>query len=166
MEENTITIDDLKKQIEELKSIQDMNKLLISLHPLDAYKVIRDIIKPKTNALILKAKIDDIESYKEFQAIQQEARNMFQTSQRKPNVGEVHEMISSMMQPMYNILVRMISKVDDELGRAELAINTLEERAGIDLTNFNVIAEEATNDTTRNDEQGEQKSPAGNGENS
>ena len=60
--------------------------------------------------------------------------------------------------------VRMISKVDDELGLVEQAVNTIEERLEISKTDFNVLKEEITDDATRNDEQGEQESTTGVGE--
>ena len=54
---------------------------------------------------------------------------------------------------MYGIAIRMISKVDDELGRVEVAINMIEEHLGLSVTKFE--EEGDSNDTTESsNEQG------------
>ena len=57
---------------------------------------------------------------------------------------------------MYGILLRMINKLDDELGKVESAVNINEEHNGISVTKFN--EEVNDNDTTKsNNEQGSEE---------
>lgn len=58
---------------------------------------------------------------------------------------DVNNISNKVAMKYYNIAVRMICKVDDELGRAEEAINIIEDRLGLIRTSFK---EELDNDTT------------------
>lgn len=154
----------IEQTVKEVQSIKELNDFLHRLHPADAYKAIRDIVQPKSNRMLRDAKDNDIEQYQIFQDIQQEAKQMWNFMHKTATIEDVQELIAENINRYYNILVRMISKVDDELGLVEQAVNTIEERLEIPKTDFNVLKEEITDDATGNDEQGEQESTTGVGE--
>lgn len=140
----------LEETIREFTSLKDLNEFLTKLHPSDAYKAIRDIVQPKTNMMVMREQRDKTEDYKQFQAIQQEAKKIFDYERKTATIFDVHQISTSIAQQvsqqMYRIAVRMISKLDDELGRVEQAVNTIEEHTGLSVTNF--VEEENNNDTT------------------
>jgi hypothetical protein len=154
----------IKRTVASCQTIKELNEFLQKLHPVDCYKVIRDVVDPKKNKMIRNDKQEHCEDYQVFQDIQLQAKQMWNYTNRQATIGDVQDLITSNISRYYNILVRMISKVDDELGLVEKAVNTIEERLEIPLTNFDVLKEEISDDATRNDEQGEQDSIAGNGE--
>lgn len=149
----------IKESISACTNMKELNDFLIQFHPNDAYKVIRDFIQPNTNMVIRHAKnaekntFDNAE-YRRFQEIQQEAKRMFDYFRRTATMFDLNQ-IAEMSQRYYSITVRMISKVDDELGKIEAAINRIEEHIGLDVTKFEEDGE--INDTTDGDKQGEQE---------
>lgn len=134
-------------------SLKDLNEFLTKLHPSDAYVTIRDIVQPKTNIIIKREQQSKTEEYQKFQAIQQEAKKIFEYERKNATILDVQNISNNVAKQFYGITVRMISMMDDELGKIEQAINRIEEHIGIDVTNFN--EEEHNNDTTESvDEQG------------
>lgn len=146
----------LEETIRSFKSLKDLNDFLIKLHPSDAYKAIRDIVHPGRNLIIKQEKDNATEEYQKFQSIQQEAKRIFDYEHKHATIFDVQQISTNIaqtiMQQMYGILVRMISKLDDELGKVESAVNIIEEHNEMSVTNFN--EEEDKNDTTEsNNEQ-------------
>ena len=152
--------DALKETIKSFTSLKDLNDFLVKLHPSDAYKAIRDIVQPKSNMLVRCEQKDKTEEYMRFQDIQQEAKRVFEYESKIATVFEVQQISTgiaqSIAQQYYAIAIRMISKLDDELGRVEQAVNTIEEHTGLSVTNF--VEEENHNDTTEsgNEQRGEE----------
>lgn len=144
--------------VEEIKGCTDLkslNDFLVKLHPSSAYTVIRDIVQPKTNLMVKKASMEEDKSeYQRFQDIKKQAKSVFEYERKTATIFEVNQISSSVAQRFYGITVRMISMVDDELGKVEQAINKIEEHLGIDVTNF---TKENENDTTEpsNEQRGE-----------
>lgn len=141
----------LEETVREFKSLKDLNDFLVKLHPSDAYKTIRDIIHPQTNLMIKREQNDKSEEYQKFQEIQQEAKKVFDYERKVATIFDVQNISTNIAQTVaqqfYGILVRMISKLDDELGRVEVAVNTIEEHNGMSVTKF--VEEEDKNDTTK-----------------
>ena len=74
------------------------------------------------------------------------------------NKRDVHGISRQISQEFYGICLRMISKLDDELGKVEAAVNRIEEHIGIDVTVFN--EEVNANDTAGIEhEQGIEETP-------
>jgi hypothetical protein len=132
------------------KSLKDLNDFLVKLHPSDAYKTIRDIVQPSTNMMIVREKKDSTEEYQRFQEIQQESKRIFDYERKTATIFDVQQVSTkvaqAVVQQYYNIAVRMISKLDDELGKVEATINTIEGHIGLDVTKFN--EEEVDNNGT------------------
>ena len=148
----------LKETVYSFKSLKDLNDFLTKLHPSDAYKTIRDIVHPQSSMMIIKEQKNATEEYKRFQDIQQEAKKVFEYENKSATIFDVQNISTNVaqvvMQKMYGILVRMISKLDDELGKVESAVNTIEEHNGLSVTKFDE-EEGDNNDTTRSgNEQG------------
>lgn len=139
----------LEETIKSFVSLKDLNEFLIKLHPSDAYKAIRDIVHPKTNIIIKREQQDKTEDYTRFQEIKQEAKRIFNYEHKTATIFDVQQISTSITQQisqqMYGIAIRMISKLDDELGKVEQAINTIEGHIGLNVTNF--VEEENNNDT-------------------
>lgn len=145
-----------------LKSVQtigELNEELKTLTAEDAYVAITDIVRPKSNTVVTNAKRNDTEGYQEFQAIKEQARSAYKEATRSATIDDVKAISGSMAQQFYGIVVRMISKVDDELGRVEQAVNTIEEHLGMSVTNFN--EECGANDTTESEHEQRVKKIAG-----
>ena len=142
------SIDEMKEVIKQdialMDNISDINDLLTKLHGSDAYYVITDIIKPQTNVVIQDAKNNDTEGYQTFQDIAQSAKKIFDYENKPAKIGDISNMVyktqvelSKTIKEMYGIAVRMISVLDDEIGKIEVAVNRIEEHIGLDVTNFN-----------------------------
>lgn len=136
----------LKETITSFTSLKDLNEFLIKLHPSDAYKAIRDIVQPKTNIIVRNEQKNKTEDYQKFQNIQQEAKRIFEYEHKMATIFDVQQIATGIAQQMYGIAIRMISKVDDELGKVEVAVNTIEEHLGLSVTKFE--EEGDNNDTT------------------
>lgn len=147
----------LKETITGFKALKDLNDFLVKLHPTDVYNIIKDYIHPTTNFIVNRAKEEDVEEYKRFQDIQQEAKKIFEYESKSATIFDVKQISTDIAQALtqrvYGILVRMVSKLDDELGKVESAVNIIEEHNGLSVTNFG--EEENNNDTTKSrNEQG------------
>lgn len=147
----------IKETVTSFKTLKDLNDFLLKLHPTDVYNIIKDYIHPTNNFLINRAKQEDVEEYKRFQDIQQESKKMFDYESKTATIFDVKQISTNIAQTlnqkMYGILVRMISKLDDELGKVESAVNIIEEHNGLSVTNFG--EEDNRNDTTESsNEQG------------
>lgn len=136
----------LAESVSDCNDLNELNDFLVKLHPSDAYKVIRDHVKPQNNMLVRRAKVDNVEWYQRFQDIQREAKRIFEYERKTATIFEVQQIASQTVQQYYGIAVRMIGKVDDELGKTEAAINRIEERLGMSVTKFNEDGD--GNDTT------------------
>lgn len=141
----------LKDTITSFTSIKDLNEFLIKLHPSDAYKAIRDIVQPKTNFIIRNEQKNKTEDYQRFQNIQQEAKKIYEYEHKHATIFDVQNIATGIAQQMYGIAIRMISKVDDELGRVEHTVNTIEEHLGLDVTKFEEECDYG--DTTKTDDE-------------
>lgn len=157
------TGEDIKKVVTDvLKSVQtikELNEELKTLTAEDAYVAITDIVHPKSNTVVVNAKRNDAEGYQEFQAIKEQARSAYKEATRSATVSDVRAISGAMSRQFYGIIVRMISKVDDELGKVEQAVNTIEEHLEMSVTNFN--EECVANDTTESKHEQRVKETAG-----
>lgn len=134
-------------------TLKDINDFLVKMHASDAYKIIRDVVQPKTNLIIRRANENDKEEYQRFQSIQQEAKNIFDYERKTATMFDVQQIASGISQQFYGITVKMISTLDDELDKVEKALNIIEEHIGLSVTQFD--KEEISNDTTESgNEQG------------
>lgn len=149
----------LHETITSFTKLKDMNEFLQRLVAGDAYKVIKDIVKPQSNALITDAKQNDVEEYQKFQDIQRASKAIYEW-ENTPSTHRDTQRISTQIasdtvQKFYNICVRMISTLDDELNEVEKAVNRIEEKIGLDPTNFEKENHDDTaklNDVQRSEE--------------
>lgn len=150
----------LAETIKGFESLKDLNEFLTKLHPSDAYKAIRDMVQPSTNFIVVRERKEATEEYKRFQDIQREAKKIFDYECKTATIFDVQQIslknAQAVTQQIYGILLRMISKIDDELGKVELAVNTIEEHNGLSVTKFD--EEVNNNDTTEHgNEQGSEE---------
>ena len=141
----------LKETVSSFTTLKDMNEFLQKLHESDAYKVIRDMIQPKTNLIVKRAKEEDIEQYQLFQDIQKQSKAVFDWERTQTTNGDAQniatQIASQVAQRFYGICLRMINTLDDELGKVEVAINRIEEHIGLEKTDFS--SKEDNHDTTK-----------------
>lgn len=144
----------LEEAVRSFSDLKSLNDFLLKLHPSSAYETIRDVIQPKTNLMIKRASQEEDKSeYQRFQDIKRESKKVYEYERKYATILEVQNISSAIANRLYGISVRMISLLDDELGKVEQAINTIEEHLGISVTKF-TKEESATNDTTElSDEQ-------------
>jgi hypothetical protein len=150
----------LVETIKGFESLKDLNDFLTKLHPSDAYKAVRDIVQPNSNFIVICERKEGTEEYKRFQDIQRESKRIFDYECKTATIFDVQQIslknAQAVTQQIYGILLRMINKLDDELGKVESAINTIEEHNGLGVTNFN--EEVNNNDTTEHgNEQGSEE---------
>lgn len=126
----------IKESINDCKDLNELNNFLVKLHPSDAHKVIRDHVKPQSNMLIRLARQNNVEWYQRFQDIQMEAKRIFEYERKTATIFEVQQIATQTAQQYYGIAVRMIGKLDDELGEIKAAINRIEEHIGMSVTKF------------------------------
>lgn len=126
----------LEESVKSCSNLDELNNFLIKLHPSDAYKVIRDHVRPQNNMLVRLAKTDNVEWYQRFQDIQRESKRIFDYERKTATIFDVQQIATETVKQYYAIAVRMIGKLDDELGGVEAAINKIEEHLGMDVTNF------------------------------
>ena len=141
----------LEDTIRSFKSLKDLNEFLTKLHPSDAYKAIRDIVQPNSNIMLTHEKQEKSEEYQKFQDIQREAKRIFDYERKTATIFDVQQISAqtaqTIAQQFYGITLRMINKLDDELGKVEAALNIIEEHNGLSVTKFNE-EENNNNDTT------------------
>lgn len=149
-----VTVDQMReiteRELMAIDNINDLNDMLSKLHGSDAYYAIINMIKPKNNIIIQAAKRDNEVEYQKFQDILMSAKKTFEYEDQLVKRGELIVNINKAIHrtdQMYGILVKMISIVDDELGKVEEAINRIEQHLGLDITQFEDIKGDAQNDT-------------------
>lgn len=146
----------LEEEVRGFDNLKSLNDFLTKLHPSSAYTTIRDIIQPKTNFMIRQAsQAEDKSEYQRFQEIQRQAKAVFDHERKTATIFEVNQISTAIAQRFYGITVRMISMVDDELGKVEQAINKIEEHLGLGVTNFEKENEDDT--TESSNEQGSEE---------
>lgn len=138
----------INETVKSFTNIKDLNDFLVKLHPSDAYKIIRDVVKPSSNMIVNSARIKKDAEYQRFQEISMQSKSVFEYEKKTATIFDVQQVSTSIAQRFYGITLRMISKLDDELGRVELAVNRLEEQVGLNITNFTFTSadEEIDND--------------------
>ncbi len=107
--------------------------------------------------MIRKQKDEELEEYQKFQEIQKQAKATFDYERKTATMFEVQQVAAGIAQKYYNIAVRMISLLDDELGRVESAVNTIEEKVGLPISKFEVKESDSNDTAEHNDEQGSEK---------
>lgn len=135
-----------------IDKVKTLVKKLGSMHPSDAYIVIRDVVNPKNNNIFSKCKLVSIETYQEFQDLQMKCKKSYEHDRTTATNYDVDSAVSK----AYGIILRMIRQTMDDnsnkFNKVAEAINKIEEHLGIGVTNF---GEEVENDTAEcNDEQG------------
>lgn len=126
----------LEESVKSCSNLDELNNFLVKLHPSDAYKVIRDHVRPQNNMLVRLAKTENVEWYQRFQDIHRESKRIFDYERKTATIFEVQQIATETVKQYYAIAVRMIGKLDDELGGIETAINKIEEHLGMGVTNF------------------------------
>lgn len=142
----------IKDDVEFLKKV---NEMLDSMDKSDAHTVIQKYIEPKSKIMarvssVLRA---DKKEYQKYQAIRIEARDSYLHDNKQAKMIDVDRAVSA----AYTIVVSMIGQLNRILMRQGEAINKIEERLGIEVTDF---IEEVKDDTTKHDDvQGDEDTP-------
>lgn len=113
--------------------VDEFMKKLTDTHRSVGYLAIRDCM---TKALMDNIRADK-NKYKEFQAIKQECEESWDYDHKTPNMLDLNRGLTN----LYGIVVKLIKAVQDShtqgLDEIRLAINKIEERVGIDPTDWN-----------------------------
>ena len=125
--------------------VDELTKFLSTLHPSDAYVIIRDTIVPAKNGKIKSCKSVDMYKYQVFQDLMQRCKQSFDHDRAFATNLDVDKAVSK----AYGIAMRTLrANMDMEQARFDKltqAINRIEERLGLDVTDFK---EGESNDTT------------------
>ena len=145
----------IDKKFEQIEGIGDaveytksLTQLLRMIHPSDAYKIITELIKPKNNFKIIKCKRDDVKVYQEFQDLMQNAKKSADHDKLPATMLDVDMACTK----VYGTTVLMIRTLNDtgnnRFTKITQAINRIEERLGMDVTDFK---EDDEDDSTNNE---------------
>ena len=144
--DNLTRIDGIENPVEYTK---ELKKFFDSMHPSDAYVIIRDTIVPAKNKRIQACKKEDMCTYQEFQAVVQECKKSFDHDRSLATNLDVDKAVSK----AYGIMARMLrANMDMEKVRFDKlteAINKIEGHLGLDVTDF---GEGDKNDTTEHED--------------
>ena len=139
-------IDNINDPVEYTK---EATKFLSTLHPSDAYAIIRDRVNPAHNRRIGMCKHEDVAAYQEFQDLKQKCKILFDHDRAPATNLDVDKAVSK----AYGIAMRTIrANMDMEQVRFDkltAAINKIEEHLGLDVTDF---GEGEGNDTTEHED--------------
>lgn len=131
--------EEFKKNINEtfsnVKTIEELNKVLDSMHPSDAHTVINDMLKNnlKIRKIINTARnADDKSQYQLYQHIKMSAKKSYEHDMTPARLIDV-DMVATRV---YTILLGMISEMNKILIKQEESINTIERKIGLDITDF------------------------------
>lgn len=142
----------IKDDTEFLKKI---NEMLDSMDKSDAHTVIQKYIQPNSK---IKARIShvlkaDVKEYQRYQAIRIEARDSYIHDNKQAKMIDVDKAVSA----AYTIVVSMIGQLNKILMKQGEAINKIEEKLEMEVTNF---IEEGKDDTAKHDDvQGDENTP-------
>lgn len=142
--------------------VNGLVKFLGTMHPSDAYAIIRDIVVPKKNKRISECKAQNIEMYQVFQNLMMECKASYDHDRSTATNLDVDKAVSK----AYGIAMRTLrANMDmekDRFDKVTKAINRIEERLGLDVTDF---GEGDDNDTTEYENaQGVKETAGGTGE--
>ena len=131
--------EEFKKNINEaldnVETIEELNKVLDSMHPSDAHTVINDMLKNnlKIRKIINTARnADDKSQYQLYQHIKMSAKKSYEHDMTPARLIDV-DMVATRV---YTILLGMISEMNKILIKQGEAINTIERKIGLDVTDF------------------------------
>ena len=131
--------EEFKKNINEtlnnVETIEELNKVLDSMHPSDAHTVINDMLKNnlKIRKIINTARIaDDKSQYQLYQHIKMSAKKSYEHDMTPARLIDV-DMVATRV---YTIMLGMISEMYKILIKQGEAINTIERKIGLDVTDF------------------------------
>lgn len=131
--------EEFKKNINEaldnVETIEELNKVLDSMHPSDAHTVINDMLKNnlKIRKIINTARnADDKSQYQLYQHIKMSAKKSYEHDITPARLIDV-DMVATRV---YTILLGMVSEMNKTLIKQGEAINTIERKIGLDITDF------------------------------
>ena len=142
-------------KVAEIEKIEDpvgytarTTAFLNTLHPSDAYAIIRDTVIPAKNKKISACRHENVEIYQAFQDLRQRCKASFDHDRSWATNLDVDKAVSK----AYGIAMRTLrANMDMEKVRFDKltsAINRIEEHLGLDVTDFR---EDEANDTTESE---------------
>lgn len=135
--------DAINKELTRITEIEDpveyttsMTKYLSQFHPSDAYVIIRDTVVPKKNQKLRECRLAKVETYQEFQDLERKCKESFDHDRAMATNLDVDKAVSK----SYGITMRALRAVmdmeKDRFDKLTSAINKIEERLGLDVTDF------------------------------
>lgn len=163
-EQATNVVDKVKDIVDKCKNLTELNTFLHTMHPYDAHIIIRDYVRPRTNEMVKKCAAEDVNVYQEFQDISLSSKRAYDILSKNVTAMEAGDISEQTAKKYYGIILRMIRTLNEEISSLESAINKIEERLGMEQTDF-IDKEDKTNDdsTEPNDEQGHTEDADSNG---
>lgn len=128
---------------------KELTKFLSKLHPSDAHVIIRDNVAPKKNKKLHECRFAKVEAYQEFQDLERRCKESFDHDRAVATNLDVDKAVSK----AYGISMRALRAVmdmeKDRFDKVTQAINRIEERLGLDVTDFR---EGDNNDSTKHED--------------
>lgn len=142
---NNETNPKLVKMLEEGK-IKEFLDTLDQTHASKVYEIIRDNITPRHIRMIKEASDSTNCYYQTFQDIKLKAKQSWDHDHKVATMADVDRACTN----LYGLVLRIIKSLSDgtirELGAVHLAINKIEEKLGIEITDWNAQPTDETND--------------------
>lgn len=145
-------LDNINEISDAVEYVKEMVKFLRTMHPSDAYDIVKDMT-PAKNKRVMVCKKADIKTYQDLQDLMMECKKSYQHD----NDFATNLTVDKAVSKAYGMTLRMIrANMDIEKSRFDKvtsAINRIEERLGLEPTDFS--GEDDDNDSTINEnEQG------------
>ena len=162
MSQQEQVMEQIKKELESLKTAKEIYDYISGMHPSDVYTILSTIVKPKITRsgmgkLINECKATNPDLYAMFKELQMKATASHNHDISTPRMIDVDRAVSK----AYSITLRLISEinkrqneVDDTLIKIEQAINKIEEHLGFEeVTKFDDCKGDVNDDSTNKNEQ-------------
>lgn len=151
-------LDSIELLADPIEYVKQMVKFLRTMHPSDAYEIVKDMT-PAKNQKVMICKKNDVKTYQELQDLLMECKKSYQHDNDYATNLTVDRAVSK----AYGMTLRMIrANMDmekDRFDKITSAINRIEERLGLEPTNFNEEEGNSDDSTNNENEQGFEETP-------
>lgn len=137
-------IKEINKIDDPVEYVKEKVKFLRTMHPSDAYQIVKDMV-PGKDGKVFVCKKRDVKTYQEFQDLLETCKQSYKHDNDFATNLDVDRAVSK----AYGMTLRMIRVITDteqnRFDKITSAINRIEERLGLDVTDF---GEGERNDST------------------
>ena len=136
---------DQPKNISDLgyQSVEEFVDMLDKMARSIGYEYIRDNVTPQ----VLKEIRNDIGTYEKFQDIRAECKKSYEYDHKVPSMLDVNRGLTNLYKITLNLMKASKNDTDARLDEVCLAINKIEEKIGLEKTDWNGGTEDVTSNT-------------------